>query len=158
MKKALMILGGVFLSILSLAGIIFIYLAVSGARLDKESYNYVKDTVPILCTSLNYDTYVKYSSDDLKKIISPEGVMKLSSFIEKLGKFGRIVSIEGESNVNLINLDKTAKYSVGVEFEFGNATIEIALTKMNDVWKYNKFHKNVTGMRKKPNEIQGGAL
>lgn len=56
MKKALMILGGIF-AILIVAGVIsFSVLAVKAAALDKESKAYVDEVTPKILANLNKET------------------------------------------------------------------------------------------------------
>ncbi len=145
MKKALMILGGLFLAAFVLVGALFAYMAVVGQGLDQESKAYVMETVPVLCSAFDLETFKKHASPELLKAGSPEELTKILIWLKGLGQFGRIIEVTGDANISyMLGSGKvvTAKYRAKVEFETGPATIQIVLVKRHDGWKYRLFTIN----------------
>lgn len=145
MKKALMILGGLFLAAIVLVGAFFVYMAAVGPGLDQESKAYVMETVPVLCSTFDLDTFQKHSSPELLKAAPPEELAKILIWFKRLGQFGRVVDVTGASNVSFVlgsGKVVTAKYRAKVEFETGPASIEIVLVKRDDGWRYRLFTIN----------------
>jgi hypothetical protein len=142
-KKALVIIGGFFLvAIISIAAL-FGYLAVVGPGLDKESKAYVMETVPVICSSFDPATFSKYASPELLKVAPPEELAKIFAWFRQLGQFKGVVDAPGEANISVTTGNGkviTAKYKAKVEFDTGQAIIEIVLIKRDDGWKYKDFH------------------
>ena len=145
MKKVLMILGGLCLAAIVVIGAFFVYMTVVGPGLDQESKAYVMESVPVICSSFDEQTFRKAASPELLKAASPEELTKILIWFKRLGRFDRVVEVKGDSNISFMlgsGKSITAKYWAKVEFETGPATIQIVLVKREDGWKYRLFTIN----------------
>ncbi len=145
MKKALMILGGIF-ALLIVAGVIsFSVLAVKAAALDKESKAYVDEVTPKILANLNKETLFQYASVELKNSASPEEFDKIFNWFAKLGQFKEYKGSSGQANISITTergKQITGVYQAQAEFENGPATIEITTIKKGDNWQVIGFHIN----------------
>ncbi|MHC4149868.1 MAG: hypothetical protein ACYSR5_10335 [Planctomycetota bacterium] len=143
MKKTLMILGGIFASLIVIVVIAFSVLAVKGAVLDKESKAYVDKVTPIILTNLSKETLFKHASDELKNSASPEEFDKIFNWFAKLGQFKEYKGSSGGVNISVTTArgkQITGRYQAQAEFENGPATIKITTIKKGDNWQVIGFH------------------
>jgi hypothetical protein len=145
MKKALMILGGIF-AVLLVAGVIgFAIIAMKGNALDKESKAYVDQVTPIILANLNKGTLFKYASDELKNASSPEDFDKIFTWLARLGQFKEYKGSKGQANISITpqrGKQITGVYQAQAEFEKGPATINITTIKKGDKWQLIGFQIN----------------
>ena len=143
MKKALMILGGIF-AVLIVAGVIgFSVLAMKGKALDQESKAYVDEVTPIILANLNKETLFKYASEELKESASPAEFDKIFNWFTKLGHFKEYKGSKGQANMLLTpgkGKQVTGLYEASAEFEKGPATIKITTIRKGDKWQVMGFH------------------
>ncbi len=144
MKKALMILGGIF-AFLIIAGVIFfLVLALKGIALENEGKAYVDEVTPIILANLNKETLFQYASDELKNSASEEDFDKIFNWFAKLGQFKEYKG-SSDGNINISVMTGTGKqitgtYQAEAEFENGPAIITITTIKKGDNWQVAGFH------------------
>jgi len=143
MKKALMILGGIFAGLIVLGVIGFVFIAVKGTALDKESKAYVDEVTPAILANLNKETLFRYASDELKNAASEEEFDKIFDFVAKLGEFKEYKGSSGQANISVTTergKQITGIYEAQAEFENGPATVKITTIKKGDNWQVMGFH------------------
>ena len=147
MKKALIVLGGIF-GVLIVAGVIGLsILVVKGSALDEESKAYVDDVTPIILANLNQETLFQFASDELKNSASQGDFDKIFKWFRTLGKFVEYKDSTGQANISVTtqNGEKiTAYYEAQAEFEAGPATIKVTAIKKGESWQVIGF--NITSM------------
>ena len=152
MKKTLIILGGIF-AVLIIVGVVgFIFMAITGTALDKESKAYVDDVTPKILSNLDKETLFKYSSDELKSSATSEEIDKIFSWFSKLGKFKEYKGSAGSSYVNYIvgkGKQTLGYYTAQAEFENGPATIKIIVIKKDKRWQVLQFNINSMALANK---------
>jgi hypothetical protein len=142
MKKVLMILGGVFLVLIIIAILGLVSSSAKINNLGKEAKAFVDQTVPIICSDFNFDSFKKYASNELLNSESPSENEKLFGYFKKLGKF---VTYEGSSGFASMNYHQnegntiTGIYTAKAEFETGPAEIYVQTIKIGDAWLYYSF-------------------
>jgi len=144
-KKALMILGGVFLVlvVVVIAGIAIV--AVKGSALDKECKQYVDAAVPAIASKWDITEIQKRASPEFKAAVKDEDLEKLIRMFRRLGKFKAYDSAKGEANISVTSEHGkvvSAEYVASADFEAGPAEIKMSLIKHGDQWQILGIHVN----------------
>jgi hypothetical protein len=146
LKKGLMALGAITLTVIVGITIVFAIMSVMGPKFDSESKKFVEETVPIICSSWNYQDLTCRASTELLNSASDEDFkLVFKNFSEKLGHLKKHKVSAGEARIGFfIQNGKvvTADYIVDAEFDKGPATIHIRLIKRGDKWQYKQFFIN----------------
>lgn len=142
LKNVLMVLGGLFLAIIVLAGAGFGYMAYTGSALDKESKAYAEAAIPAIITDWDSGALTTRESPELASSASAADVDKLMQHFRKLGKLKQFDGVKGEATISALvpNGSRiTAHYIGSAEFESGPAQIELGLIKRGDNWQILRF-------------------
>jgi hypothetical protein len=132
MKKALAILGGLFLVVLvGLVGLVG-YGAYQGRGLDASSKAYVEANVPPIISTWSKEELLKRSSPRLLSIINekPEMLDQLFAKLSKLGAMQSFGDVKGDTNISITQQNGkvvTATYVGAAKFANGDAQINVRL-------------------------------
>jgi hypothetical protein len=147
MKRTLIIIAGVFASLVVIGTMYFLYFfTFVQPALNKESKAWVDETVPRIVTTWNVDETINNSSPELLQIMSREDIKVLfSTRSTKLGPFKKYNGSTGEAGIeiNIGHKFTTAEYTARTNFINGAAEISIRGIKENGAWKILEFHVNV---------------
>ena len=147
MKKIFIIIGIVFVILLLVGGISISFLAIKGARLDKDSKKYADSIIMAIVKEWSEEEAIRRSSPELKNIITKEELNKFFNTYRRLGKLKSYGGAIGQSNISLSSengIEITAHYEAKAEFEAGSAKITIDLIKHDDEWQILKFNIDST--------------
>jgi hypothetical protein len=142
-KKALVVLGVVFLVILVLAAIVMAwgYAVLWGS--EGEAKAYVDRTIPSLVTRWDTKALVAESAPELLKVAPPEKLQPIfETFAERLGPLKQYNGATRERyfvNLNPWNRFVTFNYVVDAAFEKGPAKIRIGVIRRGGQWKITDF-------------------
>jgi hypothetical protein len=142
LKNILLILGAIFLGIISLIGVAFIFFMTEGKQLDAESLAYVDTVVPVIVEKWDQKELEKRESIEFRGNTSSAQLSKLFNIFKKLGKFKKYNGAQGATSVSYFTgTDKTisGKYTARAEFEHGMATIYLYLFKRDKEWQIAGF-------------------
>jgi hypothetical protein len=145
MKKLLIALGIIFITlILVVAGLIG-YAAFTGATLDKESKAYVDAAVPAIMSSWNEQELLSRASPEFQRATSPADAERLFRWFRTLGRFQRYEGAQGQAVTSVTPQTGkvvSARYTAKALFERGQASIDIAIIKHGDQWQIAGFKVN----------------
>jgi hypothetical protein len=145
MKKALMILGGIFILVIVLLVGGLAILHVQGRALDRESKAYVDAAIPAIVAKWDINEIERRISPEFKATLKDGDLEKVVRFFSKLGKLKEYKGAKGESNIKVL-LGKgeriTAAYVAYADFERGPAKIKMTLIKHGDGWQIYGLHIN----------------
>ena len=143
LKKALIVLGIVFLVLVVLAAVGFGFLAFKGRALDKESKQYVDATVPKIVSNWDQQALLDRASPELLLAVSEDEWTKISGLLRKHGDLKNYKGCQGKAET-LYTPGKgkviSAKYEAMAVFKRGPAQIRISLIKHGDNWQILGFH------------------
>lgn len=138
MKKALMVLGGVF-AVLLVVGIVGISIvAIKGNSLDKESRQYVDRTIPAIVSTWEIAEIQNRASPEFKAAVNDGDLEKLLRKFRRLGKFKAYQGAKGQANMSVTTQNGkviSAAYIANAEFDSGPAEISLSLIKHGDQWQ-----------------------
>ncbi|WP_029922654.1 hypothetical protein [Nevskia soli] len=142
MKKALTILGGIFLLILLSGGALFAYMAVIGPKLDVSSKAYVDQTVRKVALNWSADSLIAEGCSDFHKNASDEQIHAVFRHLATLGKLTEYQGSKGEANLNLTpkGLIVTAAYQARASFEHGEARFNVTVLQVGGEWRILGFY------------------
>lgn len=132
---ALLVVGG---------GVAFFFLARTGAELDASSRSYTHQAVVAIAQSWNKDELWKRASPDFKKSTQLDDLTTL--FDAANAALGPLLEYEGADGQALMTKaigsdgDIKAHYVAEGRFAKDQATFEIALHQINNVWMIDGFH------------------
>jgi len=147
MKKALTILGGIFICLIVVAVVGFSVLNYFGNKLDKESKSYVDEVIPIIIADWNSKELINRASPEF---LESTPLDKLNSFMnacsKRLGKLKEYKGAKGQAGIHygigIKNKSTTAEYVAEAIFDNASATIQIQLVLRNDIWHILGFRVN----------------
>lgn len=145
MKKALMVLGGIFSVILVVGVIGFVFIATKGKTLDRESKEYVDVAVPAIVSQWNQQELLNRVSPEFMEATKDGDLDKLFTMFSKLGAFQKYNGAEGQANISVTSKNgkvTTAAYVAKADFEKGPAEIQVTLIKHADKWQILGFRIN----------------
>ena len=143
MKKFLIVMGAIFCGLIVLGILAFIFAAIRGTRLDKESRAYADAAIADIVTDWNVNAFFNRASPELKKLVSANDGDKLFRSFGQLGRLKHCDPAKGQSStVAMLGQPKRimAHYEAAAEFENGQAAIKIDLIKHGDDWRVLGFH------------------
>lgn len=138
MKKALMILGGIFAALLVVGGVGIALVAFKGAALDTESQQYVDGAVPAIVSTWDIAEIQKRASPEFNAAMNDADLEKLIRKFRKLGKLKSYEGAKGQANMSVTTQHGkviSAAYTAKAEFESGPAEIQLSLIKHGDQWQ-----------------------
>ena len=147
MKKFLMILGGLFLVLLVVVGVVIGFAAYNGSGLDEASKAYVDESVPAIVSTWSKEELLKRCSPQLLEVLNqkPEQIQGL---FDKLSKLGAMKHYDGSKGQASMFYDAkhgktiTAEYVAHATFEQSPASISIRLVQLNGRWEFLLFNVN----------------
>ena len=141
---ALLVVGG---------GVAFFFLARTGAELDASSRSYTHQAVVAIAQSWNKDELWKRASPDFKKSTQLDDLTTL--FDAANAALGPLLEYEGADGQALMTKaigsdgDIKAHYVAEGRFAKDQATFEIALHQINNVWMIDGFHVRSASLMKR---------
>jgi hypothetical protein len=146
MKKLLIVLGGVFATIIIIIAILAIVLIPHWLRLNKDAKTYLTNNVPIIVDNWNPQNLFDRATPELIAAAKSQEVDKLYEMFRQLGSLIHLDTPE-LGNIGSQAFSKQGTYTYGnytihADFEKGPATISIQLLHMGTGWKINDFRIN----------------
>ena len=138
MKKAIMILGYIFLVLLVVLIAGFVSLTVLGQRLDKESKAYVDVAIPAIISTWDVKELEKRASPEFNDDMDYDSLEQDFDTLRQLGKLTEYKGSSGDSNITLslqYGYEITADYTATADFETGSAEIRMLLIKHGKKWQ-----------------------
>ena len=141
MKKAIMILGYVFLALLVVIAATSASLAIIGKKLDKESKAFVDAAIPAIISDWDITELQKRASPELDETADYDDVEEYFGSLQQLGKFQEYKGSIGDSNItiSLSGYEITADYTASADFEAGSVELQISLIRHNGLWQILDF-------------------
>jgi hypothetical protein len=137
MKKALSVIGGLFLVLLVAGGGMLGYAAFEGSKLDAESKAYVEATLPKFLSNPTADSVLSFMAPQDKANVKASDMLSFSSYIsQNLGAFQSYDDMKGDALIMFSpnGKDITAKYLVHCYFDKASVTATVSLRKVGDAW------------------------
>jgi hypothetical protein len=137
MKKAVMILGYVFLAVVVVVAVTIASLAAIGKKLDKESKAFVDAAIPAIVADWDVAELQKRASPEFDDSVDYDELDEYFDSLRQLGKFQEYKGSTGDSNItiSLSGYEITADYTANAEFETGSAEFQISLIKHGSQWQ-----------------------
>ncbi len=145
MKKALAILGGVFLTVLVIGAVAFTIFVVVGKDLDSQSKAYADAVIPAVIANWDIKELDKRASPELLAAVKRSELEGLFVVFQKLGKLKEYKGSKGQANISLTTQSGkviTANYVGNAEFENGPASVQLVLIRHADQWQILGFRVN----------------
>ncbi len=138
MKKALSVLGGLFLVLLLAGGGMVAYAAFEGSKLDAESKAYVEATLPRVLSNPTSENFLSFMPAKEKEHFNSAEMEKFGSYMNlTLGAFQSCDNVKGDSLLMLSSPNGesiTARYLARCHFNKASITASISLRKTGDAW------------------------
>lgn len=150
-KKALMVLGGLFVVLIVVGAIAFGAFTYFGGNLDRESKRYADETIPLILANWDPTELKRRISPEFKATVKEEDVDKLFSVLQRLGKFQSYKGSRGQAYMAVTAQQGkviSAQYLAQVEFESGPADVFLALIKHGEEWQITGFRVNSKALMK----------
>jgi hypothetical protein len=148
MKKVLIVLGVLFLALITVVAALIGYVAYTGNKLDASSKAYVDESVPAIVTSWSKEELIKRASPLLRQKASDADIDQLfTTLSSKLGNFKSYDGAKGQSNMSYTSEEgqvTTASYVANASFQNGKTEIQIKLIRNSDSWQIVGFHVELT--------------
>jgi hypothetical protein len=147
MKKLFQVLGGIFLVLLLIIGVMVGIGIYQGTRLDSSSKAYVEANVKPVVATWSKDELLKRSSPQLLEILAknPDQADRLFAKLSRLGALISLGEPKGQSLV-AVNIGSSkavsASYTESAEFEHGHADVSIRLIQIDGQWHFLTFYVN----------------
>lgn len=147
MRRALSILGGLFLFLCVVVVSFLGFAAHQGKGLDQSSKAYVEETVPVILSTWSKDELIKRASPQLLSAVrdQPELLDQLFQKLSGLGALRTFDDVRGDSNISYTTREGkviTAAYTAKAKFDEGDAQISIRLIQTPAGWQLLSFHVN----------------
>ncbi len=142
MRKALRVLGAIFLVIILVGIGGFIILAKEGASLDSESRNYADSSIVAIVSDWDQRELEARATSEFLVNMPPGDMDRLFS---KLRTVGRLKAYKGSRGQARIMMNQTGKgvmanYEATADFDTGPARITLNLIKGLDGWRIHGFY------------------
>ena len=155
MKKFLIILGAIFLTLIALGVVAFVLTAIRGTALDKESKAYVDTAVPAIVSSWSVQALLDRASSEFTQATQPGDVDRFFGTFRQLGQMRLYKGSQGQA-LMYRDLAKgetiSAAYTANAEFENGSAEIDVKLIKHGDHWQILGFNVKPTSQLHRSNQ------
>lgn len=138
MKKAIMILGYIFLVLIVVLIVGYGTLTIIGHRLDRESKAFVDAAVPAIVSTWDVDEIEKRASPEFNDEVDYDGLEQDFDVLRQLGKLVEYKGSTGDSNITLslqYGYEITADYTANADFEAGSANMQMSLIKHGGQWQ-----------------------
>lgn len=142
MKTILIILGMIFLIVITIAVTMIGVVAVRGKALDRGSKRYVDSTVPLLVSNWDESELLSRASPELMRATDKQELDKLYHMFRELGKLRAYEGSKGQSYMSMTTQNGksvTAVYTCKADFDKGPADIKITLVKHGGKWEIAGF-------------------
>lgn len=154
MKKFFIVLGAIFFGLILLGIVTFVFTAIRGTALDKESKAYVDAAFPAIVSSWSGQELLDRASAEFKQATSGADVGRMFSVCRLLGK---MLTYTAQGQALLAHefpkgTTISASYVVKAQFERGSAEIDIKLIKHGDQWQILGFHVKPTYQTQRSNQ------
>ena len=143
MKTLLSILGGVFLTVIVVAGVMIGFALYKGQQLNAESEAYVEATLPRVFSTPTLDNFVSFMAEQDKKQINPKGAADFFTMVVvNLGKFESCDAPTGGANASYTpaGANITAQYVTHCRFSKMSVTAKVGVRKLDGVWTLVNVH------------------
>src|SRR4051812_32947231 len=100
MKKALMILGGIFVILVAFAILAIVVVAVKGNALDKESKQYADTAIRAVISQWDIGEIQSRASPEFKAAVKDDDLEKLGKMFRRLGNFKSYNGAKGQANMS----------------------------------------------------------
>jgi hypothetical protein len=151
-KKALMILGGVFAVLIVIFAAGFGVLAYKGHGLDESGRRYAIEAVRAIVTDWDQQAMQTRLSPEFKALVRPGDLEQWFGVYRKLGKLRQSGEVQGQAFMGA-TLDKgkmiTGQYRFTGQFENGQAEILVSLIQHDGQWQLYGFRVNSEAFMKK---------
>jgi hypothetical protein len=144
-KKAIMILGYIFLVLIVVLIVGFISLTVLGNRLDKESKAFVDAAIPAIVSTWDVSEIEKRASPEFNDEVDYDGLEQDFGVLQQLGKLVVYKGSTGDADITLslqYGYEITADYTASADFEAGSTNIRMSLIKNGGLWQILDFKIN----------------
>jgi len=138
MKKALMILGGIFVILVAFAILAIVVVAVKGNALDKESKQYADTAIRAVISQWDIGEIQSRASPEFKAAVKDDDLEKLGKMFRRLGNFKSYNGAKGQANMSVTTQNGkviSAAYIAKADFESGPAEIRLSLIKHGSQWQ-----------------------
>ncbi len=145
MKKAIMILGYIFLVLLVVLIVGFVSLTLIGNRLDKESKAFVDAAIPAIVSTWDVSEIEKRASPEFNDEVDYDELEQDLGVLQQLGKLVEYKGSDGDSNITLslqYGYEITADYTASADFEAGSTNMRMSLIKHGGQWQILDFKIN----------------
>jgi hypothetical protein len=138
-KKAIMVLGYLFLVLIVVLIVGYGTLTIIGHRLDRESKVFVDAAIPAIVSNWGVNEIEKRASPEFNEEMDYDGLEQdLGALQRQLGKLVEYKGSAGDSNITLslqYGYEVTADYTASADFETGSADIQMSLIKHGGQWQ-----------------------
>ena len=138
MKKAVMILGYIFLALIVVLIAGFVSLTVMESRWDKETKAFVDAAIPAIVSTWDVSEIEKRASPEFNDEVDYDGLEQDLGELRQLGKLVEYKGSAGNSDITLslqYGYEITADYAASADFETGSANMQISLIKQGGQWQ-----------------------
>jgi hypothetical protein len=141
MKKTIMILGYIFLTLIVVIATTIASVTIIGKKLDKESKVFVDAAVPAIIADWDVTELQKRASPELDSSVDYDEVEDYFYSLQEMGKFQQYNGSTGDSNItiSLGGYEITADYTASADFEAGSVEMQISLIKHGSQWQILDF-------------------
>ena len=143
MKKFLIVLGSIFLTIVVLGTIGIAFVAVRGAALDKESKAYADAAIPAIATTWSEKELLDRASPEFKQAVTTDQLDRLFRWVSGLGQLQKCEPAQGQALMSATTQTGkmiSAQYAAKATFQKGEAVIKLGLIKHGNEWQILNFH------------------
>ena len=145
MKKAIMILGYIFLVLIVVLIAGFVSLTIIGSRLDKESKEFVDAAIPAIVSTWDVSEIEKRASPEFNDEVDYDELEQDLGVLQQLGKLIEYKGSTGDANITLslqYGYEITADYTASADFEVGSTNMRMSLIKHGGQWQILDFKIN----------------
>lgn len=143
MKKAVLILGYIFLALILTTAAGFLFLVLEGKKLDRESKAFADSAVLAIAKDWDAGELRKRASVEFGHSVDYDEVQEDLDTLRSLGKFVSYRGSMGEANITLsprYGYEITAEYAGTVNCETGTAEVQVVLILLEGRWQILDFN------------------
>lgn len=145
MKKAIMILGYIFLVLVVALIAGFVSLTIIGNRLDRESKAFVDEAIPAIVSTWDVSEIEKRASPEFNDEVDYDELEQDLGVLQQLGKLVEYKGSAGDANITLslqYGYEITADYTASADFEAGSTNMRMSLIRHGGQWQILDFKIN----------------
>lgn len=159
MNKFLKILGGIFLAVLVIVGVVAAIFIPKGLALDRDAVAYIETNVPPIVETWSSEELVRRAAPEMLSPSAKEQMPKMFSWLASLGKLKRLDKPVGQVGRGVYPGTQFSgtwgDYVANAEFDGGPAQIRVVLRRSGDSWQIIGFHVNSPALLRSPGEGHG---